>query len=304
MTKIDGSEELSQSNEGAQQLFQELAEMVLDSKKSAPEFYFVASQPGALAENHRFLKGYLRRTYARADLLVSEAMAEIDLRREAEAPEVTLAEYVKAGQARGDLTGASVKAVRLILLDTLQFLSEKSGLSGEQLWLFFKAEMKFAFFSYRVSTTFKYFLEAEFRERFVDAQPSTVKERFYLSTTEGGAKSWLWTFGGHVIRCDAEGSRLRLTPVVPARNYPLAPSVESRQLQKNKVKDLLNQVKRQRFPRLSKEKFAEKMGVERSVFFALQRGERVSDETCFKVSEFTGIPIELLKQEQIQAPTD
>jgi hypothetical protein len=60
------------------------------------------------------------------------------------------------------------------------------------------------------------------------------------------------------------------------------------------LKDLLD-VARKKYPRLSKERFAERMGIERSVYFDLQAGRPVSKETYQKASDFTGIPIDDLK---------
>lgn len=79
---------------------------------------------------------------------------------------------------------------------------------------------------------------------------------------------------------------------------------EVRERPNKTIKRLLDDVRRQRFPRLSKERFAEKMGVERSVFFDLQAGRPVSDRTYATVAEFTGISIELLKSAKPTEPTD
>jgi len=59
-------------------------------------------------------------------------------------------------------------------------------------------------------------------------------------------------------------------------------------------KDLLDMA-RKKHPRLSKERFAEKMGIERSVYFDLQAGRPVSEETYQKASNFTGVTIDDLK---------
>jgi len=70
-------------------------------------------------------------------------------------------------------------------------------------------------------------------------------------------------------------------------------------------KELLDAVRRQQYPKLSKERFAERMGIERSVFFDLQAGRPVSEETYRKAAAVAGIPIDDLKPTSITIkPTD
>lgn len=62
-------------------------------------------------------------------------------------------------------------------------------------------------------------------------------------------------------------------------------------------KMLLEAARDRLFPRvkISKERFAEKMGIERSVYFKLQSGKRVSEKTYRAASNYTGIPVHDLK---------
>jgi hypothetical protein len=56
---------------------------------------------------------------------------------------------------------------------------------------------------------------------------------------------------------------------------------------------------------MSKERFAETIGIERSVFFDLQAGRRVSEETYRKAAAVAGIPVDELKPASITTkPTD
>jgi transcriptional regulator with XRE-family HTH domain len=53
----------------------------------------------------------------------------------------------------------------------------------------------------------------------------------------------------------------------------------------------LEKARQRLHPNLSKERFAEKMGIERTQFYRLQRGQKVSAKTLQKVSAYTGIAI-------------
>jgi hypothetical protein len=70
-------------------------------------------------------------------------------------------------------------------------------------------------------------------------------------------------------------------------------------------KELLEDVRRHKYPKMSKERFAETIGIERSVFFDLQAGRRVSEETYRKAAAVAGIPVDELKPASITTkPTD
>ncbi len=72
-------------------------------------------------------------------------------------------------------------------------------------------------------------------------------------------------------------------------------------------KKLLEGARDRMFPKvkISKERFAEKIGIERSVFFDLQAGRPVSDETYLAASKYTGIPVDDLKPTPLPTkPTD
>jgi hypothetical protein len=91
-----------------------------------------------------FLEHYLGDLYCRADLIVQAAREEVNLRRQAVAPDVEFSEYSKGGQPLIDLVHSEIEAVRPILQASLDAYREM-GIPQRELWRFFEAETKFIF---------------------------------------------------------------------------------------------------------------------------------------------------------------
>jgi hypothetical protein len=173
-------------------------EIVPDPSECDIDFHIVASEPGRLLQNHFYVRSRLKEAYSRADLIITRAAAQIDLRWRAEAPELQLSKYMKSGQALIDFTNANVRAVRLILLATLDWI-RKDGIFDrvpEQLCLFFEAEMKFVFLSHQVPRMFKWLLRQEFRTMCLGPDPGNKHVAVTFNCNDENLAEQKWMIDG------------------------------------------------------------------------------------------------------------
>jgi hypothetical protein len=169
----EGAMSLSSESE---YLKSELLRSFMQTPEGEIDFDAVAAGPRGLSNNHSFFEFALEELYSRAELTVETAIAEINLRREAEAPDVPYSEYSKTGQARIDLVHSAIEAIRPILEASFNAYREM-GLSDEQLWRFFEAETKFIFQDFPlVPDMFQQILKREFSAKIGFGRPVPVDD--------------------------------------------------------------------------------------------------------------------------------